>query len=210
MHPPMRGGGVAGGSSVRHGRKNPVVSPGSWAPSRKNLGFAGGDSAGLVPVAAGGGGGRLSLVPRAATPADSLPQLQVAGARGQALLRAPGPHRPSPLALPPRALLFRPGDPRDVLPPRPASVGELNNTQRGYCAFNVHEPLYRGRGAGGRALLGVVLPPPGLIAPRLSVCASSARALSWCCAMCAAHCATGAPWCCAMSAVPCAPAPTPA
>ena len=44
---PCAGGGVAGGSSVWLGRKNPVASPGlgSWAPSRKTLGFAGGDSA---------------------------------------------------------------------------------------------------------------------------------------------------------------------
>ena len=40
------------------------------------------------------------------------------------MLRAPGPHRPSALALEPRALLVHPGDPRHVLPPRPASVGE--------------------------------------------------------------------------------------
>ena len=39
------GGGVAGGSSVRPGRVNPVASLGLVAPSRKNLGFAGGDSA---------------------------------------------------------------------------------------------------------------------------------------------------------------------
>ena len=38
-------GGFAGGSSVRHGRKNPGASPGPWAPSRTKLGFAGGDSA---------------------------------------------------------------------------------------------------------------------------------------------------------------------
>ena len=37
------------------------------------------------------------------------------------MLCAPGPHA---LALPPRALLFHPGDPRDVLPPRLVSVGE--------------------------------------------------------------------------------------
>ena len=67
---------------------------------------------------------RVPLVPRAAAPADSPAQLQAAAARGRAMLRAPGPHRPSALALPPRALLFHPGDPRDVLPPRPASVGE--------------------------------------------------------------------------------------
>ena len=40
------------------------------------------------------------------------------------MLRAPGPHRRSALVLPPWALFFRPGDPWDVLPPRPASVGE--------------------------------------------------------------------------------------
>ena len=67
---------------------------------------------------------RVPLVPRVAAPADSPAQLQAAAARGRAMLRAPGPHRPSALALPPRALLFHPGDPRDVLPPRPASVGE--------------------------------------------------------------------------------------
>ena len=38
--------------------------------------------------------------------------------------RAPRPHQPPALALPPRALLFRRGDPRDVLPSWPASVGE--------------------------------------------------------------------------------------
>ena len=74
-------------------------------------------------------GGRLprrgvSLVPRAAAPADSPAQLQAAAARGRAMLRAPGPHRPPALALPPRALLFHAGDPRDVLPPRLARVGE--------------------------------------------------------------------------------------
>ena len=74
-------------------------------------------------------GGRLprrgvSLVPRAAAPADSPAQLQAAAARGRAMLRAPGPHRPPALALPPRALLFHPGDPRDLLAPRLARVGE--------------------------------------------------------------------------------------
>ena len=67
---------------------------------------------------------RVSLVPRAAAPADSPAQLKVAVARGRAMVPALGPNRPSALALPPRALLFHPGDPRDVLPPRPASVGE--------------------------------------------------------------------------------------
>ena len=38
-------GGVAGGSSVRLGRETRWRPLGSWAPSRKNLGFAGGDSA---------------------------------------------------------------------------------------------------------------------------------------------------------------------
>ena len=75
-----------------------------------------------------GGGGlsrrRVSLVPRAAAPADSPAQPQVAAARGRAMLRTPGAHRPSALAMPRRALFFHSGDPRDVLPPRPASVGE--------------------------------------------------------------------------------------
>ena len=44
VHSPMRGG-VAGGSSVRLGRETRWRPLGSWAPSRKNLGFAGGDSA---------------------------------------------------------------------------------------------------------------------------------------------------------------------
>ena len=46
VHPPSWGG-VAGGSSVRRGRETRWRPLGSWAPSRKNLGFAGGDSATL-------------------------------------------------------------------------------------------------------------------------------------------------------------------
>ena len=43
--PPSGVGGCAGGSFVRRGQKNPAASPGHWAPSRTNLGFARGDSA---------------------------------------------------------------------------------------------------------------------------------------------------------------------
>ena len=64
--------------------------------------------ASLAPAAAGGAFAPARCVPRAP----------------RAMLRAPGPHRPPALALPPRALLFHPGDPRDVLPPRLARVGE--------------------------------------------------------------------------------------
>ena len=46
--PSHAGGGVAGGSSVRRGRETRWRPLGSWAPSRKNLGFAGGDSAVMV------------------------------------------------------------------------------------------------------------------------------------------------------------------
>ena len=41
VHPPMWGG-VAGGNSVRRDRETRWRPLGSWAPSRKNLGFAGG------------------------------------------------------------------------------------------------------------------------------------------------------------------------
>ena len=44
---PCGGGGVAGGSSVRRGCETRWRPLGSWAPSRKNLGFAGGDSASM-------------------------------------------------------------------------------------------------------------------------------------------------------------------
>ena len=50
------------------------------------------------------------------------------------MLRTPGAHRPCVLALPPRALLFCPGDLRAVLLPRPAGVGEQ-------C-----KPIFRGAG----------------------------------------------------------------
>ena len=57
MHPPMRGGGVAGGISVRRGPETRWRPLGSWAPSRKNLGFAGRDSAKGGKV----GGGRWGV-----------------------------------------------------------------------------------------------------------------------------------------------------
>ena len=50
------GGGVAGGSSVRRGRETRWRPLGSWAPSRKNLGLAGGDSAKGGEVGGGRGG----------------------------------------------------------------------------------------------------------------------------------------------------------
>ena len=40
------------------------------------------------------------------------------------MLRTPGTHGPSALALPPEALFFCRGNRREVFPPRPASVGE--------------------------------------------------------------------------------------
>ena len=81
---------------------------------------------GLGPIDAGGGGSRhpVPLLPRAAAPADSPAQLQAAAAQRQAMFRTPDAHRPSALPLPPRALLFCPGNPQGVLPLRPASVGE--------------------------------------------------------------------------------------
>ena len=38
----------------------------------------------------------------------------------------------------------------DPLGPRPPHPNRVKNTKRGYCAFIVHEPMYRGRGAGGK------------------------------------------------------------
>ena len=51
VHPPMRGGGSPVGAPSGLAEKTRWRPLGSWAPSRKNLGFAGGDSA-------RGGGGR--------------------------------------------------------------------------------------------------------------------------------------------------------
>ena len=72
VHPPMRGGGgVAGESSVRRGRDTRWRPLGSWAPSRKNLGFAGGDSA-IVLVGVLDSPPPVARIPPPSTPPGSL------------------------------------------------------------------------------------------------------------------------------------------
>ena len=110
--------------------------------------------ASLGLVAAGGGGGRLSqrpvsLMPRTGAAAASLAQVQAAAARGRAMLRTPGTHRPSALALPPRALLFYPSDPPGHALP---AAGDCRGARQALLL-----------GGGGNKSRGSVLapPPPG-------------------------------------------------